>query len=168
MWPSAVKAAVPDLRWGRAVWPLTTIHWLHLHDGSSLKWYYYYSPRVNWTHHPSTWACWCCPLQAMRSSTWWVGGDGWGLRPVTALNQSPMGFSPEKPRPQGWEAGSQFLSWFWRWWQGDADVDYRPCLALGTYESLISGWSSVPLVTARLHTRTCLDFQLLPVQPLVL
>ena len=167
MWPSAVKAAVPDLRWGRAVWPLTTIHWLPLQDGSSLKWHHY-SPRVTWPRDPRTWACCCCPLRVMISSTWWVGDDGWGLRPVTALNQSPMDFSPEKPRLQVWEAGSQFLSWSGCWWQGEADVDYRPCLALGTYDSLISGWPSVPLVTARSHTRICLDFQLLPVQPLVL
>lgn len=95
-------------------------------------------------------------------------GGWWWLR-VKACNSlerwSPMGFSPretkaaeaEKLAPNSW-AGSV---------AGEDDVDYRPRLALRTYrESHLKDGPQCPLWLAT-H-RTCLDFQLLPVQPLVL
>lgn len=91
-----LKAAALGLRPGRAVQPLTTIYWLPQQDGHPLNWCYCYSWRLIWTRHPGS-LTHCRPFEAMESLTWWGGGGGSGLSPVTASNQTSMGFSPEKP-----------------------------------------------------------------------
>lgn len=129
-----LKAAALDLRPGRAVQPLTTICWLPQQDGHPLNWCYCYSRRLTWTRRPGSWTHWR-PFEAMKSSTWWAGGGGSGLSPVTASNQPSMGFSPEKPGLQAWDASSEFLrvpalggAWVCESVKppvaGEADVDY--------------------------------------------